>query len=58
MQAPPYPLPRKGHFVMAKTVKRVRDARTGQYVPKREAERRPSTTVTETDKVRPRKKGK
>ena len=26
---------------------RVRDARTGRFVPKREAARRPSTTVTE-----------
>ena len=25
-----------------------RDARTGQYIPVREAERRPSTTVVET----------
>lgn len=27
-----------------------RDARTGQYIPVREAERRPSTTVVETRK--------
>lgn len=26
----------------------VRDARSGQFVPKREATRRPATTVTET----------
>ena len=32
------------------TVKVVRDARTGEFVPKREATRRPSTTVTETIK--------
>ena len=31
-------------------VKRVRDARTGRFVPKREAKKRPSTTVTETFK--------
>ncbi len=30
------------------TYKRVRDSRTGQFVPAREADRRPSTTVTET----------
>ncbi|MFC1511614.1 hypothetical protein ACFL5H_00260 [Candidatus Latescibacterota bacterium] len=33
-----------------KTIKRVRDARTGRYVKKEEAKRRPATTVTETDK--------
>ncbi|MCX5816481.1 MAG: hypothetical protein NTX75_09605 [Proteobacteria bacterium] len=31
-------------------VKHVRDARTGQYVKKEEATKRPATTVTETDK--------
>lgn len=31
--------------------KNVRDTKTGQYVPKREATRRPATTVTETDKT-------
>ena len=30
--------------------KNVRDAKTGRYVPAKEAKRRPSTTVTETDK--------
>jgi len=35
-----------------KTVKHVRDTRTGRYVKKEEATRRPATTVTETDKVR------
>jgi hypothetical protein len=30
----------------------VRDTRTGQYVPAKEAKRRPATTVTETDKKR------
>ncbi len=38
-----------------KPVKRVRDARTGQYVPPREAKRRPATTVTETDKPKRKK---
>ena len=33
-----------------KTVKHVRDTRTGRYVKKEEAQRRPATTVTETDK--------
>lgn len=32
--------------------KNVRDARTGRYVKKSEAKRRPSTTVTETDRRR------
>ena len=36
-----------------KTV-RYRDAETGQYITKKEAEKRPKTTVKETDK----KKGK
>jgi hypothetical protein len=31
-----------------KTTTVVRDARTGRFVPPREAERRPSTTVKET----------
>ena len=35
---------------------RVRDASTGRYVPKREAARRPSTTVTE--RVKPRRRSK
>ena len=33
-----------------KEQKVVRDAGTGKFVPKREAERRPRTTVTETVK--------
>jgi hypothetical protein len=33
-------------------VKHVRDTRTGQYVKKEEAKRRPATTVTETDKIK------
>ncbi|MXY80384.1 MAG: multidrug transporter [Chloroflexi bacterium] len=35
---------------------RVRDARTGRFVPKREAARRPATTVTETVRRRGGKK--
>jgi hypothetical protein len=31
----------------------VRDAKTGKYVDKKEATRRPATTVTEHDKKRP-----
>jgi len=38
--------------VATKTVKHVRDTRTGRYVDKKEAKRRPSTTVTETDKIK------
>ena len=34
----------------------VRDAGTGQFVPKREAIRRPKTTITETVPVRKPKK--
>lgn len=30
--------------------KKVRDAKSGQYVDKDQAKKRPSTTVTETDK--------
>lgn len=33
-----------------KPVKHVRDAKTGRYVDKEEAKKRPNTTVTETDK--------
>jgi hypothetical protein len=43
---------------MARTSTRVRDARTGQFVPEREATRRPATTVTEHIKVGPTKKQK
>jgi hypothetical protein len=39
-----------------KTVKHVRDTRTGRYVDKKEATRRPATTVTETDKIKTKKK--
>ncbi len=41
---------------MSKTSTRVRDARTGQFVPAKEATRRPATTVKETIKVGPTKK--
>jgi hypothetical protein len=43
-------------FYMARTSTRVRDARTGQFVPDKEATRRPATTVKETIKVGPTKK--
>lgn len=41
---------------MSKSSTRVRDARTGLFVPSKEATKRPSTTVTETVKVGPTKK--
>ena len=44
-------LQEKGPFTMSNKTppnKIGRDARTGQYIPVREAERRPSTTVVET----------
>ena len=40
----------------AGTRKAARDARTGRFVPLKEAKRRPSTTVVET--IKPRRKGK
>jgi len=43
---------------MSKTSERVRDARTGRFVPSKEADRRRSTTVTEKIKVGPTKKRK
>ncbi|WP_352422965.1 hypothetical protein [Proteiniphilum sp.] len=43
---------------MSKTSTRVRDARTGHFVPSEQAERRPNTTVTEKVKVGPVKKRK
>lgn len=43
---------------MARTSKRGRDAKTGQFVPIKVAERRPSTTVIETIKVGSIKKRK
>lgn len=45
-------------ITMSKTSKRVRDAKTGQFVPMNEATKRPGTTVTETIKVGPTKKRK
>lgn len=41
---------------MSKTNKRGRDARTGKFIPIKEAEKRPSTTVIEKIKVGPVKK--
>ena len=43
---------------MAKTSRRGRDAKTGQFIPIKEAKRRPSTTVIEKVKVGPTKKRK
>jgi hypothetical protein len=44
---------------MAKERKQGRDAGTGKFIPKKEAERRPKTTVIETIPNRkPAKKGK
>ena len=41
---------------MSKTSTRVRDAGSGQFVPSKEAAKRPKTTVTEKVKVGPAKK--
>ena len=41
---------------MSKTSTRVRDAGTGQFVPDKEAAKRPETTVRESIKVGPTKK--
>ena len=41
---------------MSKTSTRVRDAGTGKFVPRKEAEKRPGATETETVKVGPTKK--
>lgn len=35
-----------------------RDAKTGEFIPVKEAERRPNTTVIETIKTPPKTKGK
>ena len=35
-----------------------RDARTGEFITVKEAERRPNSTVVETIKMPPKKKGK
>lgn len=35
-----------------------RDAKTGEFIPVKEAQRRPNTTVIETIKTPPKKKGK
>lgn len=43
---------------MSRTSTRVRDARSGQFVPDKEAAKRPATTVRETIKVGPTKKRK
>ncbi len=41
---------------MGTTRKIGRDARTGRYIPVKEAQRRPATTVVETVKPKPKKK--
>lgn len=41
---------------MARTSKRGRDAKTGKFIPIKEAKKRPSTTVVEKIKVGPTKK--
>jgi hypothetical protein len=43
---------------MSRKSTRVRDAGTGQFVPAKEAQKRPKTTVKETVKVGPVKKRK
>jgi len=43
---------------MARKSRRARDAKSGQFVPLKEAARRPSTTIVETIKVGPTKKRK
>jgi len=45
---------------MAKTKTKTsyRDAGTGQYIPKEQAEKHPKTTIKETDKIAPKKKTK
>lgn len=45
-------MPSKGKGKGSGGTKRVRDAGTGQYVPAKEAKKRPGSTVTETDKKR------
>ena len=40
---------------MSKTVPKGRDAKTGKFIPIKEANRRPSTTVVEKVKVGPTK---
>ena len=41
---------------MARTVKKARDAKTGKFIPLKEAAKRPNTTVVEKVKVGPTKK--
>jgi hypothetical protein len=43
---------------MARTSKRGRDAKTGKFIPIKEAKRRKSTATVETIKVGPTKKRK
>lgn len=40
---------------MSKTVEKGRDAKTGRFIPIKEVERRPATTVVEKVKVGPTK---
>ena len=42
----------------AKSRKAGRDAKTGRFIPIKEAKRRPSTTVVETIPIKPKRKGK
>jgi len=43
---------------MATTRRIGRDAKTGEFIPVREAQRRPTTTVVETIKTKPKPKNK
>lgn len=44
----------KGKSTATPSVKIGRDAKTGQFIPVREAQRRPSTTTVETIKLKPK----
>lgn len=58
MVTPRIPKQRKNYLnntSMSKTVEKGRDARTGRFIPIKEAERRPATTVVEKVKVGPTK---
>lgn len=47
-----------GHPAKGASRKIGRDAKTGEFIPVKEAQRRPNTTVVETIKGKPKPKGR
>jgi hypothetical protein len=55
---PSQPPERSRKSIMARTVEKARSAETGRFIPMKEAEKHPRTTVVEKVKVGPTKRRK